>query len=180
MTPLRSALAIVLWAIAFGTAGMARQSSSAAPPKMLVIKGSETPDLIPEHALWRQTFFMLAAMKFHKLNERLESIGLSEPELEAVLKVAEGEEGRHRECDEAIRNKDTGLRAQGLDLKAVYQGHYDVILACRQRTLDVRDRLLASLSPQGQATLVAWVESRRVKMTFTIAEHEAEFFKLPR
>ena len=130
---------------------------------MLVIKGSETPHLIPEHELWRTGFFTLAHLKSQNETERLESIGLSKPDLEAVLKVAAGERGRYDECQEALRRKDTELRAQGLDLKTVYQGHYDVILECRQRTLAEKDRLLASLSPEGQAALTAWMDAWRAR-----------------
>ncbi len=181
MTRLRGTLALGLWAVLFNSLE-AVQAASQPPqlPKMLVIDGRETPHLIPEHELWRSSFHTLALFGREKVMDRLGAIGLTQSELNTVLKVADGEDKRDRECVEAIQRRDAELRAQGLDLQTVYQGHYDVILECRQRTLIEKDRLLASLSPEGQAALVTWVESQRVKMKLRIAEQEAEFFKLPR
>jgi hypothetical protein len=164
------------------TLAAAAQAPSQPPqtPKMLVIDGGETPHLIPEHELWRIGFHTLAHFGKEKVMDRLEAIGLSPSELSAVLSAANGEEARDRECVEAIRRRDAELREQGADIRTVYQGHYDVILECRQRTLTVKESLLSSLSPEGRDALVAWVESRRQKMKVRIPSHEADFFKLPR
>jgi hypothetical protein len=181
MTRLRGTLALGLWATVFTAIGVAQAASTSGAAKMVVIDGSKTPHLIPEHQLWRSGFYTIADLGSHEdTKARLDAIGLSQPELSAVLRVAKGADTRDRECVDAIRRRDADLRAQGLDLKAVYQGHYDVILECRQRILTEKDRLLASLSPEGRAALTNWIDSWRAKTKLTVPAHEAEFFQLPR
>ena len=55
----------------------------------------------------------------------------------------------------------------------------EIQLACRQDTLQARDRLLERLNPEGQAELIRFVEDKKAGTTVTIRKRELAHYLQP-
>jgi hypothetical protein len=56
----------------------------------------------------------------------------------------------------------------------------EVILDYRWEVLRARDRLLASLSPEGEMQLSRWMNERRPNISARVPRGELDFFRQPR
>jgi hypothetical protein len=55
----------------------------------------------------------------------------------------------------------------------------EIQLDCRWQTLQTRDRLLQDLRPEGQAALIAFVESLKAGTQVTVPRRELAHFQKP-
>ena len=52
-------------------------------------------------------------------------------------------------------------------------------MACRQKTLDARDRVLSQLSPEARDSLLSWVSRMRADIRYIGSAEQKEYFWLP-
>jgi hypothetical protein len=155
-------------------------SQYAAAKDIIHIDGQKNPELIPEYVLWEHGFGGLAIIKEQNLLVALASLPLSPEDLALVWKEAALQKAREEHSATEQRKRRDALKAQGVKPGQLLLELQKVILDYRWSVLDARDRLLAAMTPEGQAVLVAWVEARRAKITASVSKADWEFFRQPR
>ena len=148
------------------------------PSEMIAIDGSRNPEMIPEYMVWEHGFSGLAFIKARQIKAALDSLMLSPEDAARVFKEADAQADRDRRRSERELERRTALRdAKPADLGAALR---DVILEYRWEVLHARDRLLASLSAEGQAEVLRWMNERRTHITAYVPKGELDFFRQPR
>ena len=155
------------------------QATPASNPLDIVeIDGSKNPALIPEYLVWEHGFGGLAIIKDRDMKPAMATLALSPRDAELVFKEAGAQATRDRRRGEHEKARREALAgAKPAELAAAL---HDVILEYRWEVLDARDRLLASLSPEGQVELIRWMNERRTHITAFVPRSELDFFRQPR
>lgn len=174
-------------AIRFTCALMA--TASAQLPGTVTLEPSE----IPEHALWRDAFHTLSAMKqdsekkgskeFVPISQlpdgQVFRLELRDADFKAVVEEASAQRQRDRDCYDRLVKIQTAWEAAKKPQDDLNRVIADERIACRSEVLDARDRLLAKLTPEAAVALQTWVESKRYTLTIQVPRDELKHFKLP-
>jgi hypothetical protein len=152
----------------------------AAAKDVIHIDGQKNPELIPEYVLWEHGFGGLAIIKQQNMPAALASLRLAPEDLALVWKEAALQKAREDHSASEQRRRREALKAQGVTPQQLSLELQKVILDYRWTVLNARDRLLAALTPEGQAALLAWIEARRAHITASVARADWEFFRQPR
>ncbi len=145
------------------------------PPKTVELKGAE----IPEHWVWRTLFNHLAMANPKNLQRILTSLALPDDELEVVMREAEQQPARDAACQGQMAKRTNPLAAAGAKHTAIAAARDEVMIGCRQHTLEARDRVLGGLPERSQKILHVWVNDKRKRMTVAVVETEMATFRKP-
>lgn len=151
-----------------------------APHDIILIDGRKNPELIPEYVLWEHGFGGLAMIKENDMKPAIDSLHLSPSDFALVWKEAGQQRHREEESMALQRQRRQALAARGLKPAEWVPELRELILEYRWSVLNARDRLLAAMSPEGQVTLLAWIEQRRANITGAVPKSDLEFFRQPR
>ncbi len=151
----------------------------------LMIDGKAHPELIPDHEIWRTSLLHLASARPSVLERLKRILSLSKLEEDLVLKEAQAQQSRDATCRERLDNHWKEMTDRGekpVDEGGFIRdpGSWAITLDCRQQTLDAADRLMARLSPEGQAALANLLEFEKGNRTIHLPAEEWESFKRPR
>ena len=183
----------------------ARGQPAKSPYEEVVLR----PEQIPEHLVWKSVFEFFAqhpaeVAKLKKLfgddpeNTRqfplfvssdgspvrtpdgnLQRLELSDAEFELIYREAAAHMKRDVACHLKLEAMASQLAAAGTKREDVTTALLEPRVECRQQVIDGRDRVLASLSPDGNANLQAWVYNQRQRMHVKWPVAELEFLKKP-
>lgn len=175
-----SALCALAW-----TQAVSPPSTSSTSPQVpegtIKIEGSEHPEQIPDHWVWRAAFLKLATFKQEGQEASLESVlPLSEADAKVIYKEASLQLRRDDECLRAIQAKQTELSESRASPDASQRALDELTIECRVKDLDAADRVLDALSEEGRTSLQAWLERKRRGMTAFVPSRDRETFRLPR
>jgi hypothetical protein len=149
--------------------------SNPKPSEIVQIDGSKNPEMIPQWNVWGYAFRVIAGGP--KAIPTVVLSHLSDEEAALLHKEAETDEKNDVECQERVLKLIPLLSTD--QAKIVNEKTREINLDCRWQTLHARDRVLAGLSPEGQAALVAWVESNKAGMHVSVPKRELAFFRQP-
>jgi hypothetical protein len=139
------------------------------------IDGAKNPELIPGWATWAFAFRVIAGGSRLIPTDVLRH--LSKDESALLLEAADADQRNDAACQERMLKLRPLLlteRAQVLNAKT-----REIQLDCRWRTLHTRDRILAALSPDGQAALIQWVESTKAGMRVSVPKRDVAHYQQP-
>jgi len=174
---MRLALLLGLTSVALSQPPVAQQP----PPKTTEIAGSEHPELIPDHALWRSTFHRLAETRRIRGEAELAyDLPLAKADAEVLYAEAVLEPQRDAACESRYRAKQEALRQEKAAPREAARALDDITIDCRAKDLDAADRVLDAVSEEGRQILAAWLEKHRKSMTIFVPEHELATYRLPR
>lgn len=145
------------------------------PPKTVDLKGAQ----IPDHWVWRTLFNHLAMATTKNLERILNSLALPDDELLMVMREAKQQPARDANCQGEMADRAKPLIAAGAKPAALEAARHDVMVGCRQRVLDARDRVLGSLPEKSQKILHVWVNDKRKRMTVAVVQAEMAKFMTP-
>jgi hypothetical protein len=143
------------------------------------IDGRVEPNSIPQWLLWEMSFSTLDTAKRRDLRSFTDSLTLSPAEGEALYKEAAGEETRLVECHKGWDQQLEMLRSGQASEQKIAAQLREATIACRQKTLDARDRVLSQLSPEARDSLLSWVSRMRSDIRYLGSAEEKEYFWLP-
>lgn len=172
-------LILVLAAAAVG-AGQTSHVVPQAGTKVILIDGRSNPELIPDYVLWEHGFGGLAIIRKHNMTSALASLKLADADAELVFKEASAQADRDIASATRQRRRREAMLADGAKPPDVMTAMRQIVLDYRWSVLHARDRLIAAMSPEGRATLLAWMERRRVNIKVSVPEGEMDFFRQPR
>jgi hypothetical protein len=150
---------------------------SPGPPssELIHVDGSKNPELVPQWSAWAFAFRLIAGGP--GMLPTVVDRAVSKDEAAMILREAQAAQ----KIDPACERRMSRLRpligkekASTLDAKA-----RAITVDCRWRTLNVRDRVLRALRPEGQAALIAFVESTKAGTTFTLTKRQLPRFMEP-
>jgi hypothetical protein len=158
-------------------AAQAPQSGQSNEDEYVEIDGSRNPELIPEWLVWETSFRTLAIARRDGSVEIPATIGLSDADLEAVMAEAEKQPTRDDECAARVER----LRPMvGREKAEVINAKTEAIqLECRAATLQARDRLFRTLTPEDGTLLIGWVNERKRGIQVRIRRAELAHFRRP-
>jgi hypothetical protein len=174
---MRSLWLLALLCVPFSSPSIRQQAS----PKTIRIDGSEWPDLIPDHCVWRNNFLRLSEIKKQGGEADVAyDLPLSKADADALYKEAALQPQRDAECDKRMIGRREELRQQNATPETTARALDAITIDCRTKDLDAADRVMDALTDEGRTTLAAWIEKRRRAIVAFVAEGEMETFKLPR
>jgi hypothetical protein len=148
---------------------------------MTEIDGSKTPELIPDHVVWRMTFNRLAEIRRRGEEADLaDLLPLSKADLAIVYLEATKQRARDESCRERYQAKQQELRETPASPDATMIALDDLIIDCRTRDLDASDRVMDALSEEGRQILSAYTERCRRSTSSVVPNRELKTFRLPR
>jgi len=164
--------AAVAAAVGAGGAATLQERSS----RYVEVDGSKNPQDVPEWLAWETAFRMLALARSKGSVAIPASLGLASSEAELVFKEADGQVARDTACQKRVEK----LKSLGIDkVKEINAQTKTIQLDCRWVTLRARDRLLDSLSPEGQTALTTWVNNAKAGIRIRVPKAEWEQYRLP-
>ena len=172
------------------------------PSEMILIDGSKEPHRIPEWSAWQWAFQLMRDAK-DRADLPTELYVLVKPSDVALIQAAvrasvENDaalEKRGMElyakllvvrqtCDAKEKTKDEQVKCLIREGRGVSAGWKDEEIQFRQRTLDIRDRLLRQLEEGGRdevkLALVRWVEARKAGVKAYIHKPSLDHYYKPR
>jgi len=158
-------------------------SASSGEPEMVEIDGAKNPELIPEYLVWATGFQTLALMKEHNIRpgeKFLTRLTLSEQDAALVFAETDRYTARSNRCHEKGAAIFSGMSAQKRKIGEIEAAMQANTLECRWALLMAKDRLLETMSPEGQDLLVRWMLDERVKLKSFVVKSDLEFFRQPR
>jgi hypothetical protein len=171
---------LILVPVVLAMAGFDSQESHAqSAPATFEIDGSVEPQLIPQWMLWQQSFITLDRAKRRDFKAFSEGLVLSAAESRILYEEAALEETRQGECRKAWDLEYKVLVASQTPEQQMLVRLREARIACRQKTLDARDRVLTQLGPGARASLLQWVERMRPDIRYFGTAQEKEYFWLP-
>ncbi len=151
------------------------QFSLPAPSEWVHIDGAKNPELIPEWNVWKHAF-MVFAVGSDLPTDVIKH--LSKEEAAAVRAAA----AQHQKDKAACEQR--GLKLQALvateSASVINRRTEEINLDCRWQTLRLRDHLLESLGPEGQAALRQWVEGLKAGIHVSVPKAELDFYLKPK
>lgn len=175
-----SALCALAWTQAVSPPST-NSTSPQVPEGTIKIEGSEHPEQIPDHWVWRSGLLKLAEINKGGPESYLEQqLPLSPMDARALFKEADLQPRRDAQCAAAIQSRQRELREQNASPAALARGMNEVTLDCRTKDLDAADRVLDALSEDGRQAVLSWVERLRRSTTVFVPAGDAEIFRLPR
>ena len=148
--------------------------SNPPPSEWVHIDGSKNPELIPQWDAWRATFHHYTLMS----DLPRDLIRHLTDEEAALVKAAAKEDGKAMlACQERVLKLKPLLKT--VEAYQINDKTKEINLDCRWQTLQRRDKLLESLSPEGRTALVNSVESVKAGMTVSVPRNELAFYRQP-
>jgi hypothetical protein len=175
------AMVLVLLSAASIEMGAQRAGGSANDDPIITIDGTKNPELIPQWTVWRTAFEFLAKDD----SEQLPTVVLranTDPQHRALLmKEAKAAVAFDADCNNRVYQREMAFWKEhpDLDIDAVNVKMLEGHMACRRHTLEVRDKVLAGLSPTGAATLSGFVERIKVGWTAQMRKSLVKYYLLP-
>ncbi len=150
---------------------------------MVEIDGAKNPELIPEYLVWSTGFQTLALLKAHniRLGEKfLTSLTLSDHDAALMFTETDRHMARSNRCQEKGAAIFRDMSAQKRTIAEIEAAMKASTIECRWALLMAKDRLLQSMSPEGQDLLVRWMLDERAKVKSFVVKGDLEFFRQPR
>jgi hypothetical protein len=143
------------------------------PSERLEIDGSKNPELIPEWYIW-ETFFR----HLHSAGTIPSVLNLTTSEERLLQMELEQYSKGNQECQKQIENLRplVGVAPNN----EVNDKQRAIQLECRRRSLDIRDRLLASVRPEASIAITAWVENLKNGIEISVPKRELAHFRQPK
>lgn len=152
-----------------------------APSGMTEIEGSKTPELIPDHAIWRMVFLRLTEIRRRGEEADLAVlIPLGKADLATLYVEAMKQPTREEECRARYKARQQELAQANTSPAAAAQALDDLTIDCRAQDLDAADRVLDAVSDEGRRILTEYIESRRHSMSMLVPDRELRTYRLPR
>jgi hypothetical protein len=168
--------------VASNVAAVLSQSSPKPPPnpfrfpgpsERLEIDGKKNPELIPEWYVW-ETFFG----QLHRAGTIPSALNLTPSETRLLQTELEQYSKSQEACQKQI---DTLRSLVGVAATVdVNRKQRAIQLECRNRTLEIRGRLLEGVRPDANAALTAWVEGTKSGIEISVPKRELDHFRQPR
>jgi hypothetical protein len=177
-------LLVVFWVgLAAGTAGAQAgrggQSGGAAPvapeAEMMFIDGARNPELIPQWSAWGYAFRVISGGP-RELPSIVHKV-VSADERAMIIREADAVQKIDKECHE-LGLKQFSIIGRG-NLEALDARLREITVACRRKTLEARDRILAALNPEGAGALIMFVESTKDGTSLSIRKRDLPRFLEP-
>jgi hypothetical protein len=177
---------LLLFGLVLGTASVdagetiQRARAEAGKDAVIEISGEKTPEQLPEYLVWKVGLRALAAIKKQNIAPALEELGLSKADGNVVFAEGRAQQERDKECFERQERLTTMMKAAEAKAERIASETRAIVIECRWATLDAKDRMLAALTPDAQAAVVAWVLEQRRQINVSVARADLEFFRQPR
>jgi hypothetical protein len=107
------------------------------------------------------------------------SLGLSDADLKPVLHEANEQTTPRNQCIEQVEKLKPLLDVVPVPDADINAETKTIQIECRSRTLDARDRLLKTLSPEGVIALSAWIENGKTHMQVRVPKGEMAHYRQP-
>ncbi|MGH9311068.1 MAG: hypothetical protein ACRD1U_16950 [Vicinamibacterales bacterium] len=157
------------------TAQGGRGAAESAPPEMMFIDGAKNPELIPQWSAWGYAFRVISGGP-RELPSIVHKV-VSADERAMIIKEADAVQKIDKACTELLLKQHTVI-GRG-NLEALDAKLREITVACRQKTLDARNRILAALNPDGATALIMFVESTKEGTSLTIRKRDLPRFLEP-
>jgi hypothetical protein len=154
---------------------------------IIEIDGKKNPERVPEYRVWAATFRTFAGgvrMLPDRVREHVstaeetmifaEADHLQKVQADCVKRLVDA-----REPLAALERTGAGSKSRIAVAKEVDTVMWEIELGCRWETLHARDRVLERLNPNGRAALLAFVESRKAGLSFTVPKNGMDRFRQP-
>lgn len=157
------------------------QTPQGPPPGMTEFDGSKTPELIPDHVVWRGALNFLGELRRSGDEEGIaDLIPLSKADFEIVYREALVQRTRDETCQKKYRAREAALAEQRVSADAAAAALDELLIECRTADLDAGDRVLDALSVEGRQIFTTYLERRRRSVTVLVPNREVKNFRLPR
>lgn len=146
------------------------------PPisERILIDGSKSPEMIPQWDAWQAAFELIARMS--SLPAELVK-HLSKDEAELLRAAAKENAQDQLACQQRVLKLAPTLKTE--EARLINERTQEINLDCRWQTLRLRDRLLGSLDPLGQAAVSQFVESTKAGIRVYVPRNELAFYRRP-
>jgi hypothetical protein len=153
----------------------AQAGRSAPEPETMFIDGAKNPELIPQWSAWGYVFRIISGGP-RELPSVVHAV-VSPDERAMIIKEADAVQAIDKACHGRLLEQHTILGRGNLEkLDARLR---EITVACRQKTLDARDRILAALNPEAASALSMFVESTKEGTSLTIRKRDLPRFLEP-
>jgi hypothetical protein len=141
------------------------------------IDGGKNPGDIPEWSAWETSFRNLALAKRKGSVAIPRSLKMSEADQKLVFAEAMNQAARDQACDKRV----DALRplVGKVDNKTIWERNWEILIDCRQATLDAGQQLLKQLSPEAQVAMQAWVAETKRHIWARIPKSEIDHYRRP-
>lgn len=146
------------------------------PPiaERIQIDGSKNPEMIPQWDAWQAAFQIME--KVGDLpTDLLKQV--SREEAASILDAARENAQNMRACEQRALKLVPTLKTE--EARLINERTQALNLDCRWQTLRLRDRVLADLSPVGQAALARYVEFTKAGIRVYVPKNELSFYRQP-
>lgn len=153
--------------------------------KMIRIDGRETPEKIPDYAVWRESFLSLRnrirepAGKLDPWSRELLA-ALTPGELAALTREIDQQAARDETCLKRQQEALASGSAQGLSSDVIGRNIAAEVFACRERDLEASDRVLEALGEKGREAMTTFIEHQRRIATLFVPSSELDSYMRPR
>lgn len=166
------AVLVLCWVAPMGAAPQVQ------PPEAYVeIDGSKNPEQIPDWATWEMAFSALALAQRSESKAVPESLHMSDADQRLVFAAAKGQAGRDTACQQKVERLRPMLGKA--EASAINERTREIQLECRQATLDAAESLMSSLSPEGQTSMTAWLQTERAAIRARVPKGELDHYRRP-
>jgi hypothetical protein len=142
------------------------------PSERLEIAGSKNPELIPDWYIW-ETFFR----QLHTAGTIPSVLNLTTNEERFLQMELEQYSKSNQQCQKDIESLRPLVGVA--PVKDINEQQRVIQLACRRRSLDLRDRLLAGVEPESSVAIAAWVEHLKTGIEISVPKRELAHFRQP-
>jgi hypothetical protein len=134
---------------------------------------------VPEWLAWETGFRILASTLRQPSKVITGSVGLSDDDLKLVLHEAGEQAIRDRQCEEQAKKVEPLLDVVPTPYGEINAKNQAIQIECRWRTLDARDRLFKTLSPEGMIALSTWIEQQKTGIQSYVPKGGLAHYRLP-
>jgi hypothetical protein len=150
------------------------QEAQTASDELIQIDGRKNPELVPQWNAWGFAFRVFSGGPRELPTSVLTHVTTKEQAL--IMREADAVQKISAEC----RARHQKLFSEGTKtLNDLAREVWDLTLECRWATLHARDRVLATVSPDAQVALNAFVESTKAGTTISIPKKDLARFREP-
>ena len=158
----------------------AQTVSGSADDPVITIDGTKNPELIPQWTVWRTAFGFLAKDD----SEQLPTVvlrAITPEQTRALMQAAKAATTFDSDCNNRVYQREMAVWKANpdLDVETVNAKMIEGNMVCRRHTLEVRDKVLADLSPTGAAALSGFVESLKKGWTAQMRKSLVKYYQLP-
>jgi hypothetical protein len=163
--------------VPLGCIGIAAQAKR---PDLIEIDGKKNPELIPEYAVWRYSFQVLAQAVESGSEVILGTLDLSKDDLDVLLAEVAKQKERDDSCAAKQYRTIEALRESKAKQSAINERIIEVVIGCRFEVLEASDRVMLKLTDRGRFVLSRWVAERKSALRVFVMKDEMAYFNKPR